>query len=553
MDSNPGDPISLPNSKSTGPEVFDTPQVHHNTHPRSVPRYVPQSTYGCSPKSRNLNARDKNGHYEISSTVPSRHHRQIDPDCSKKEPFPDGPTKVLPGKSNPDESIQETWIALVSLLECFGTESTSAVREPSLLGSSTTVKEHTLGNSTKPGHRRAGVAAQWKQGNGSPKGNNTGKGAPPDDDDDDDDVPWNGQGGGGANPLPSTTGRRIPYHEHFACPFHKSDSVRYAACHGANFKDIDSVLRVSLGYIYSDIHVPIAHLRWHEDLKLSSITFARRILRKAILHRICSQGSMPSAGVTQRRNGRRFTWPCLMLKKLKVYLPVGQGIPRYSSSDLVADWTPARHNCDIEQNINDSIKEAMSIPTTWEQCLHNWGLLIQRYCAEEYRQAEKRLYMMQDEGFQKLREEFAQKYPQESPNNLMPVNFALGFPYWQNPPMHVQQPNLPAVEFSNRAPTPGYGQTSNISSHVFPEYPFDGLGPFMAPDLPNWNYPSPGNLQDLAGYGSQYPELGTQGTGQPTHSFMLPIQWPTRGRRHTPDSGSFGSDFSSHQGGNYQY
>jgi len=266
MESDPNAPIAVPNSKFSDPQTFDATKVDAKTHPYTVPRYIPESTYVFSPGSICSDTLSQTGNYTLSfrsENKPGHRYRRSRPadlDSLEKDSSPPlEPSRTLPKIQNADEDIQGTWKALVSLLECFEIESTSAVNASSLLGQSTPLNQQTPGNSAKPGPRkssRASTATQRKFANGSPKDNKSGRGLSPDDNNEDDDLPFNG-GGGNVNDLLSTTGRRASSHKHFACPFHKSDPVRYASCQDAHFKDIDSVSRVSLNYLSCDSCVAI--------------------------------------------------------------------------------------------------------------------------------------------------------------------------------------------------------------------------------------------------------------------------------------------------------
>jgi hypothetical protein len=286
MPSSPDDPVIAAKNKSRSPKILDADHIDNtfNPHTSAVPRYIRPSTYGSSPNSRHSNACHETPNYELLSiNLPTYRRGDLYSSDKKSSPI-ETPTRSLTtgtgmlvptpgapvtslarptaklnlGKARADETFQETWEVLVSLLGCFEIDPTPSVSPSSLLNSSTGLKQQATGNSTSPGYSETSPTAPPKQADRHQRSNNNGRGLPPDGDDN---RSWDRQGGNGPDDLQLTEGRNVSSHKLFACPFHKSDPVRYASCHGASFKDIDSVLRVSLTHTYCETHVIIVHLR----------------------------------------------------------------------------------------------------------------------------------------------------------------------------------------------------------------------------------------------------------------------------------------------------
>lgn len=222
---------------------------------------------------------------------------------------------------------------------------------------------------------------------------------------------------------------------------------------------------------------------------------------------------------------------------------------------MVADWTPARHSRDIEENIEDTIEAVMKGSTSRSQCINSWRILIQHHWEEECKQATARKELMLAEGFQKLNHKLEQRYYQENPDHCTRADLPPQDAYWPHTPLLGPDHVLIGVGNINYGVLPsGYGQTPNFDSSIFAEVPPDTSGSSIAPVLSSWSCPPLVNLQEFTAHGPQYPEPGMEGTDQPGHYFMPSNQWPRSYvvGHHSSDSGSFGSEFSNNQGGTYQ-
>lgn len=287
MSSSPEDPVIAAENKSRGPKPLDADHNDTSFNPRTstVPRYITPSTYGSSPNFRRSNVCHETRNYELSS-INSGTYGRGDLYSSDKKSFPietrtmsrttgNGmllptsgalvaslprpTTKVNLGKARGSESVEEACEGLVSRLGSLEIDPTPSVSSSSLLSNSTGLKQQTTGNSTSSGHSETTPTVPPNQTDRRQRGNNNGRGLPPDGDDN---HSRDRQGGNGADDPQLIDRRNVSSHQLFACPFHKSDPVTYASCHRAKFKDIDSVLRVSLTQIYCEAHVIIVNLRF---------------------------------------------------------------------------------------------------------------------------------------------------------------------------------------------------------------------------------------------------------------------------------------------------
>lgn len=567
MASSPEDPLVAADNKSRRPKPIGPHHIDNTFDPRNVPRYIPPSTYGFSSNSGYSNTSGERGNYSLSTRNAST-YRRGDPYATDEEKIPIGvqttaratgrgirepvPKTSVPslqrgttppkqGTSHGNESVEETWEALVSLFACFETDPTPSVSPSSLLNSPPALKQQTAGNSAKPGHPQSSSAAQRKRANRRQRANNSGRGLHPDDDDDD--HPWDKQGGSGSDDRRSDKGQEVSFHERFACPFHKSDPVRYASCHGASFKDIDSVVRVS----YCSFQI----LR---SAKSNSIIFVHSTTTKrtAMFHRTRWKKLVDYRGRGQNLNGRQFIRFSLAVTLSRSRL-VSPQVLSYSPSDVSADWTPARHNRDIEENIRETLEVAMSSSQTVEQCWQEFMSLIQNDFDEEWRQAQRRRDMVLAEGGQNLIWMLNQKFPpansqntllgdlsldtrmlnQQFPllnsENTILAGSALDAPHGEMLSMLTPNHVTGADGDTNFVPGEcGKQPTSDLS--CFQGVYGDALTAVTAHQSSPWDEQSSGNTHTFVGNGSQFPE-----PGQPGNSLMLSAGWTDSESYSTPD------------------
>lgn len=273
MPSIPDDPLTTSKNNSRGPGNLDAGDadvdvVYKPFDLRSVPRYIPPITYEHSKGSGQYNASHGKKSYELSSTNAPVIRRKtllsVDDGSASVELEPelratkyhldrpaDGSNPSLPDTTAQpamyvcleNEGFQETWSSLVALFECIDIRPTSSSSQSSFLDSPAGWNQRPAGNSARSRRSRKSATAYGNGVGQEYTGNNSGERATPPNEDNNARETTEGIGD---NDIQSNHGRNSSSQSRFACPFHKSNPVKYAACHNINFKDIDSVVRVSV-------------------------------------------------------------------------------------------------------------------------------------------------------------------------------------------------------------------------------------------------------------------------------------------------------------------